>query len=71
MKSTFICIPGIGVKTEEYLWSRGILNWDTFKERSKVKGLSENKRKLIEKYLHKKKKMFYLSWCNNFYNNNM
>lgn len=59
IRNTFIFIPGIGVKTEEYLWSKGILNWDLFKERSKVKGLSKSKRKLIEEYLNKIEKEDY------------
>lgn len=59
LKSTFLCVPGIGQKIEEFLWSRGILNWDTFKKKAKVKGLSENKRKLIEEYLHKIEKEYY------------
>ena len=70
IKNTFICIPGIGEKTEEFLWSRGILNWGTFKEKSKVKGLSENKRKLIEKYLHKIEKKNYRH-CASFFANNL
>jgi len=28
--SSFIFIPGIGEKTEEYLWKSGILSWDEF-----------------------------------------
>jgi len=59
IKNTFICTPGIGAKTEEFLWKKGILNWDLFKEKSKIKGLSENKRKLIEEYLHKIEKENY------------
>lgn len=59
IKSTFICIPGIGEKTEEYLWSKGILTWDIFRKKNRVRGLSINKRKLIEEYLDKMEKEFY------------
>jgi len=51
IKSTFIFIPGIGEKTEEYLWKKSILTWDDLKERAHIIGLSNAKRRIIEDYL--------------------
>lgn len=48
--SSFIFIPGIGKKTERYLWEKGILSWDDFKK-ANVPLQSRNKRRIIEKYL--------------------
>jgi uncharacterized protein YprB with RNaseH-like and TPR domain/predicted nuclease with RNAse H fold len=51
IKSTFIFIPGIGEKTEENLWKRGILTWGDLKESAHIIGLSKTKRRIIEDYL--------------------
>ena len=59
MKSTFICVPGIGEKTEEHLWNMGILTWEIFRRKSKIFGLSKNKRELINEYLDKIEREFY------------
>jgi hypothetical protein len=48
--SSFIFIPGIGEKTEEYLWKSGILSWDDFKK-TDVPFLNEPKKRIIEDYL--------------------
>jgi len=48
--SSFIFIPGIGEKTEEYLWKSGILSWDDFKI-TDVPFLNETKKRIIEDYL--------------------
>ncbi len=48
--SSFIFIPGIGEKTEEYLWKSGILSWDDFKK-TDVPFLNETKKRIIEDYL--------------------
>lgn len=53
IKNSFICIPGIGIKTEEYLWNQGIMNWDIFKKKTQIKGLSKSKQILIKNYLKK------------------
>ena len=48
--SSFIFIPGIGEKTEEYLWKSGVLTWDDFKK-ADVPFLNETKKRIIEDYL--------------------
>ena len=48
--SSFIFIPGIGEKTEEYLWKSGILTWDDFKK-TDAPVLNETKKRIIEDYL--------------------
>lgn len=49
--SSFIFIPGIGYKTEEYLWKRGILTWDDL-EKACIYPINHlSKRKIIEHYL--------------------
>lgn len=35
LKNTFIHIPGIGPKTEQLLWKRGILTWEDFLDHKK------------------------------------
>jgi len=59
IKSTFIFIPGIGKKTEEKLWKKGILTWEDLKERSHIIGLSKNKRRVIKDYLDRAESAFY------------
>ena len=51
IKSTFIFVPGIGEKTEENLWKKSILTWDSLKESARIIGLSKAKRRIIEDYL--------------------
>ena len=55
IKSTFTFIPGIGVKTEEYFWTKGILTWDDLKEVTYVSALNGTRGKIIQDYLHKAK----------------
>ncbi|MDY6964407.1 MAG: DUF429 domain-containing protein [Halobacteriota archaeon] len=50
---SFIQIPGIGEKTEEYLWKKGVLTWTDLQERSRVIGLRGDKKKIIEDYICK------------------
>jgi uncharacterized protein YprB with RNaseH-like and TPR domain len=45
LEHTFIHIPGVGPKTEQSLWRRGIINWNAFLERKKVP-LSPGKEKI-------------------------
>jgi len=45
--SSFIFIPGIGEKTEEYLWKSGILSWDDFKK-TDVPFLNETKKESLK-----------------------
>jgi hypothetical protein len=51
IKNTFVFIPGIGEKTEEAFWKKGILTWDDFKEKSSNLNLNINKKRNIEEYL--------------------
>ena len=30
LQNSFIQLPGVGVKKEELLWKKGVLNWDDF-----------------------------------------
>lgn len=53
IKSTFIFIPGIGVKTEEYLWKKGIITWEDLKRCTNTISLNKAKRKIIEDYLNR------------------
>jgi len=48
--SSFIFIPGIGKKTEEHLWKRGILTWDDL-EKVHIPALNRTKRRIIEDYI--------------------
>lgn len=66
MRSTFICVPGIGEKTEEHLWNMGISTWEIFRRKSKIIGLSKNKRELINEYLDKIEKEFYGNYVSYF-----
>jgi uncharacterized protein YprB with RNaseH-like and TPR domain/predicted nuclease with RNAse H fold len=59
IKSTFIFIPGIGKKTEENLWKKGILTWDDLKERGHIIGLGKKKRRVIKEYLDRAENAFY------------
>jgi len=51
IKSTFIFIPGVGKKTEERFWEKGILTWDDLKKC--VNGLTRIKRKIVCDYLER------------------
>ncbi len=59
IKSTFIFIPGIGKKTEEKLWKKGILTWEDLKESGHIIGLGKNKRRVIRDYLDRAENAFY------------
>src|SRR4030067_1489660 len=56
IKNTFILIPGIGEKTEEYLWKKGILTWDDLKRRNNANGLSGTRKRIINDYLNRSEK---------------
>ncbi|MEN6441399.1 MAG: ribonuclease H-like domain-containing protein [Syntrophobacter sp.] len=32
LQNTFVHLPGVGIKTEQALWSAGICSWDTFRD---------------------------------------
>lgn len=48
IKSTFILVPGVGKKTEEYLWENGILTWDDLRDEISLKGIGITKRRHIK-----------------------
>ena len=50
IKNSFIFIPGIGEKTEQYLWQNGILTWDDL-EKIYLPRLNNTKREVIESHL--------------------
>ena len=37
IENSFIHIPGVGKKTEEYIWKRGIQTWDDFLKSQNIK----------------------------------
>ncbi len=49
LKNTFLHIPGIGEKTEKQMWMRGILDWDSVKD--KTAGLSPSKLDTISQWI--------------------
>jgi len=51
LRNSFIHIPGVGPKTEKYIWNRGIFSWKDFLSKSKNLGLSTEKTEQIKKYL--------------------
>ncbi|MDW7728157.1 MAG: hypothetical protein SCH70_13840 [Candidatus Methanoperedens sp.] len=53
IENTFIQIPGIGEKTEEYLWNKGILSWNDLLNKGRIIGLSKNKKRIITDFLVK------------------
>ncbi len=59
IRNTFILIPGIGEKTEEYLWKKGILTWGDLKRRTNVVGLSGTRRRIIKDYLSRAENALY------------
>ncbi len=56
IKSTFILVPGIGRKTEEYLWKKGIFTWDDLGDEISLKGLSTAKLERIKEQIAMAKK---------------
>lgn len=51
LKATFIHIPGVGFKTERYVWGRGVSSWHEFFKKYNKLGLPNKKRNAIVKYL--------------------
>lgn len=51
IKNSFIFIPGIGKKTEEYFWESGIHTWNDFKEEPNLIKLNGIKRKIVDDYI--------------------
>ena len=52
LKHTFIHLPGVGGSTEQRLWNRGILDWDTFAESHRT-GLSPKRSETVRAHLDK------------------
>ncbi len=50
LKNTFCHIPGIGVQTEYYLWSSGVLSWDTLMDKDLI-SLSQNEKKSLTDHI--------------------
>ena len=57
LQNTFHHIPGIGEKTEQHLWSSGVINWNTFHEPYPPL-LSPQKIERIKKYLYHSQQEF-------------
>ena len=53
IKSTFTFIPGIGEKTEEDLWRKGIFTWNDLKKGMSLSALNGTRGKIIRDYIQK------------------
>lgn len=51
IRNTFIFVPGIGTKTEEYFRKKGILTWHDFRKKMDTTNLGMNKRNIVKDYL--------------------
>jgi uncharacterized protein YprB with RNaseH-like and TPR domain/predicted nuclease with RNAse H fold len=49
--NTFILIPGIGQKTEEILWRKGILTWNTLLQKTNFINIGGSRKRIIHDYL--------------------
>jgi uncharacterized protein YprB with RNaseH-like and TPR domain/predicted nuclease with RNAse H fold len=49
--NTFILIPGIGQKTEETLWRKGILTWKTLLQKTNLIKVDRSRKRIIHDYL--------------------
>ena len=47
LQNSFIQLPGVGVKKEELLWKKGVLNWDDFILQSAYSKYQAKKNKLL------------------------
>jgi len=54
--NTFTFIPGIGKKTEEYLWRDGILTWDDLESKISLSHINRVKNRIIKGYLQAARK---------------
>ena len=55
IKSTFTFIPGIGEKTEQHFWRKGILTWNDLKKVRYLSASNGTRAKIIRDYLQKAK----------------
>lgn len=53
IENSFILAPGIGEKTEQKLWKKGITHWDHIEDTTSI---SDNKRDKLERFLTKARK---------------
>jgi uncharacterized protein YprB with RNaseH-like and TPR domain len=51
MERTFVHLTGIGPKTEESIWAQGVEDWNGFRTRPKVKGISRERKSALDKEL--------------------
>lgn len=51
LKSSFVHIPGIGHKTERYIWGKGVFSWEDFMVGYDKLGLPCRKKEKIRNYL--------------------
>src|SRR3990167_10771156 len=59
IEKTFTFLPGIGSKKEKSIYKQGIRNWNSFLETKKVKGISEERKSLMDEEIEKAKKELY------------
>lgn len=53
VRKTFIFVPGVGNKTEEYLWQNGVTTWSQLSDRRLLPHLSSNKKTFIKDFVRK------------------
>ena len=53
VKKSFIFVPGVGYKTEEYLWRHGVTSWSQLSSGRSLPRLSDNKRTIIGDFVRK------------------
>lgn len=51
LTSTFVLLQGIGPATERRLWQEGLLNWEHFLSRPRVRGLSPDRKSWYDREL--------------------
>ena len=51
LRSTFIHSPGVGDRTERWLWEQGITDWSQFQARREIHGIGPTARSRIDKAL--------------------
>lgn len=51
LKHTFTFLPGVGVRLEKHLWREGILVWEDFLKRTHIRGISEERKQVLDSEL--------------------
>lgn len=49
LEHTFIFLPGVGTRFERHLWREGVLHWTDFLNRRQIRGLSEDRKDLLDR----------------------